>query len=266
MSVVRREKPASPPRPSHLASVEDLLRDAACFASQEEVPAGLAHRALARQIAQQSNAEQPLSERPNRKRGIALWLGGLSAGTLTGASAAVLILAHLNGNILPVTPESTALSTPTILESQFTPLPLTNALLVEHDQPEVKPRKLALETAATKLPTAQFKPVSAGRIAHRETPSVRPSRVKQPSENRTPRTFLAAHTVTPPEKSDAQPKTAWKTEPFEETEYQLVTTAYVTPPQTIGNSEEPSGALTPVQMRIGLEPKETSMVPISTSR
>jgi hypothetical protein len=253
--------------------VEDILRDAACFAAHDEVPTGLAHRALAREIALQTRQEFRPS-RPDRKRTMAIWLGGLSAGTVAGASAAVLVLAHLNGNAFQIAPE-VVLSEPTVPE---TPGALSGYAALPpavREQPLPRPRKTAVKPAAVtsiamtsmQMPSAKYR-ASAPQIAE---PKVQPrpirvARVKEQQPIKTARLPRVTPRISSPSGERAAGASShWKTETFEETEYQLVTTAYVPSP---GSGSYPIRndhiQLTPVRMRTGPEPTGTDSLAGST--
>jgi hypothetical protein len=263
MPVVRRDDPAASPNPASKASLEDILRDAACFAAHDEVPTGLAHRALAREIAKQSGQERRSLDRRNPRRTFAIWLGGLSAGTVAGASAAVLILAHLNSSGFQLTPTPTVDSEAAETSASIS---LASSSSVEiptavREHPLPPPRMMTVTPAAmasVKLP--EVKPRFAAK-AHAE-PKVRlplkPMRVARGKDTLSTRTALSPkemrHASSSSKEADAPPVTHWKTEPFEETEYQLVTTAYVPSP---GSGSYPVRndhiQLTPVRMRASFE-------------
>jgi hypothetical protein len=274
MPVVRRDDPAASPDPAGGASLVDILRDAACFAAHDEVPAGLVHRALAREIAKQSRRERGSSDRRNPRRNFAIWLGGLSAGTVAGASAAVLVLAHLNSGGLQVTPATTVVSEAPEISA---PISLASPddgevppAVREHPLP--RPRMVSVTPvamASVKLPRVKPQFTAKSHAEPRKTlKPLRVARGNRPSLNQTTRSHGGIrHASAPSREPDAPPVTHWKTEPFEETEYQLVTTAYVPSP---GSGSYPVRSdhiqLTPVRMRASFETAGTETAGPSISQ
>ena len=240
MPVMHRGSSAPTPTPTGPPSLEDLLRDAAAFAETEEVPEGLAFRALSRQIAAQDARKRRLPAPAGQRSRVVLWLGGLSAGTLAGASAAVLLMAHVNGNSFRIPP--TALPVPVSAASTHEPekeAETSPTTPIRHPEIAVAenqkaPVKLAAAKTADCVPT---------RSIAREKRSLLDTRIDD--KPCTPRR--------PAPRESAEPSAAqWKTETVDETAYQLVTTAYVADSES-GSDKK----LTPVQMQICLEPTES---------
>ncbi|MES2462488.1 MAG: hypothetical protein V4671_18045 [Armatimonadota bacterium] len=275
MPLTRRENPLPASRQPHSPSLEDVLRDAACFANDEAAPNGLAYRALAQEIAAQNRRGLPqVEQHPVKKRRAALWLGGLSAGTLAGASAALIIVTHLNGSLLSLAPEAAIINESAPTESAPTVSRVVGLPPVAEATPVSRPQKTTVASASM---TAIKRPIVVPRqSSHRLQPITfaEPKEIRTAARTSRPRsraalrlshsTPVARHTATPARESVATPVARWKTEPFEDTEYQLVTTAYAPSP---GSGNYPSRPdhfqLTPVRMRGSSEP--TTMEPMAGS-
>ncbi len=258
MSVIHREHPADSPQPVRSAVLEDILRDAACFASEDEAPQGLAYRALARQIATQNADGNLLPVRASRKRSVVLWFGGLSAGTLTGAAAAILAIAHLNGSAFQITPETAALPMPNV-QLNGTKSPVSDA-----GRTSLKNIPSPLQrTVVAAVPTTsrQTVPAPERRLAEREISSrtIGGFRRKETAPLAAPRSrSIASHTSSTATASADSAVARWKTEPFEETEYQLVTAAYAPEPASGGYAGGSDHLpLTPLKMQASYDPSES---------
>ncbi len=267
MSVIHREPPIDLPHPIRSAALEDILRDAACLATEDEAPQGLAYRALARQIAAQEARKNQPSGRAKRKPIVGLWFRGLSAGTLTGAAAAILAIAYLNGNAFRISPEAALL--PTLPSQEIGTKPVTVDEIPSRTEGLPGPQR-PIAIAAASLVTAGKESAPEIRLpAHlsseRETPS-RSAGWNRPREQNLlpmprPRSSVASNTSSPARANAAPPVAQWKTEPFEQTEVQLVTAAYTPEPASGGYA---SGSdhiqLTPLKMRASFEHSETDLM------
>ena len=251
MPVMHRNSSAPTPAPMGPQSLEDLLRDAATFAETENAPEGLAFRALSRQIAAQNARERCLPGAAGRKSRVVLWLGGLSAGTLAGASAAALLIAHLNGNSFRIPPET--LPAP-IAAASADASQASGAMPVRRPEraiagTEKSPVKLAAARTADFVPRRPI--AGAGERARpkqitkwERNPPAGPQAVHRPHETRRPKN-----------PDTTEPAAAqWKTETVDETVYQLVTTAYVADTESGSDSVSGDEKLMPVQMQICFEP------------
>lgn len=243
MPVARRENPAHASHSARNVVLEDILRDAACFARDEEVPTGLAHRALVHQIAAQDRNNRLPARVQNKGRSVALWLGGLSASTTAGALAAFLILVRFSAGV------STVSETPAL-----------KSLVPE--QSVVRVAKNGVASPAFHAPVPYTRE-SSPTLASPPLPKRR-TRIREISPRRIARSAPTVRNTAPAaEKSSASAVAPWQTEMVEETAYQLVTTAYVESPESHKSGSD-HDTLTPVQMRIGLEPTETAMLPGSS--
>ena len=238
MPVMHRDSsaPTPAPAPTGPQSLEHLLRDSATFTETENAPEGLAYRALSRQIAAQDARERRLPTSAGRKSRVALWLGGLSAGTIAGASAAVLLMAHVSGNGFPVTPE--ALPTPILTASANESGSLRTTPVNRPKSAVAETEKSALKSAVAR--TADFVPVhpiaGTGERARPEQTAKGRRGTAGPQAAHRPR-----ETRRPESPDTTEPATAqWKTETINETAYQLDTTAYVAEAE-IGSDSNSTG-------------------------
>lgn len=265
MSVIHRESFADSSHPNRSAVLEDILRDAAYCASEEEVPTGLAYRALARRIAAQAGKKSLPSAHANRKQGVVLWFGGLSAGTLVGASAAILIMAQLNGKDFRASRETASLPAPEARLARAQ-AERTNAALPE-EEAQSRPPLLTVAASTPHLVDREaFGEVrsSAPRVPERREMrySPRGNRPSTLAPFRTARSPRAAHrrTYPPVGERTAPPVARWKTETFEETEYQLVTVAYTPTPASGGyQTGNDHIQLTPIRMRTSFNSADDPM-------
>ncbi|MBC8101171.1 MAG: hypothetical protein H7Z41_01105 [Cytophagales bacterium] len=251
--------------PRSESSLEDLLRDAAAFEADADVSEGLAHRALVRQITAQQERGRRSSKSARRPRGT-VWLGGLSAGTLIGGAVAALALLLVQGG--PDAPTPKTVQTRMLQgATRVAPAPEDPVAIVATSETEVarlpmgeSPRPVVLQNQSRRAVRTLVQPRQIRFASSRRSESVRRgwSPAKPP---------ILLNSVKPARAASAadEPLVAqWRTETVDETEYQLVTTAYVATPQSGDDKTSGTGGgndvvITPVQIRIDLEPTNVAM-------